>query len=298
MLLQMSGSLSEAAKQRVVSQPSLSEAIKKLEQEVGFPLFIRERKGVTVTPEGEEFLNAVQSILDQVSNIERQYERHNQQILKSSVSVIHYFFMGEVFAEVVNQAEGREIPSYELRMLDAGTLEVIEDVVNGTSEIGIISYTEHNKIYVMRELKRMSLECFDIMSTRLGAFLRGGHPLARKGVLTMKELEPYPYASIWQSKSSKYYFTEEGIFLPANQKKIFVRDCGAMRMLLRETDAFAMGSGILPSDVDQTETCFAEVSDAPITSICWIRRTGHELTPPAKEFLRICASKLGRDINF
>ena len=290
-------SFSEAAKRLFVSQPSLSEAIRKLEDELGFPVFKRERTGVSVTVEGEEFLNAVQSILDQVANIERQYDRRSPQTVKTSVSVIHYFFMGEVFAEVVNRAQDREIPAYELRMLDAGTLEVIEDVVNGTSEVGIISYTEHNKTYIMRELRKMSLECFEMMSTRLYAFLRGGHPLARRTSITMKELEPYPYASIWQSKSSMYYFTEEGIFLPANQKKIYVRDCGAMRMLLRETDAFAMGSGIIPTDVSPTETCAVEVTDAPITAICWIRRSGQEISPTAKEFLRICASKLGRDIN-
>ena len=290
-------SLSEAAKRLFVSQPSLSEAIRKLEDELGFPIFHRERTGVSVTAEGEEFLNAVQSIMDQVANIQRQYDKKNQQVLKTSISVIHYFFMGEVFTEVVNRTQDRDIPAYELRMLDAGTLEVIEDVAEGISEIGIISYTEHNRAYIMRQLRKMNLEYFEMMSTRLYAFLRGGHPLAGAASLTMKELEPYPYASIWQRKSSMYYFTEEGIFLPANQKKIYVRDCGAMRMLLRETDAFAMGTGIIATDVSQAETCAVEVTDAPITAICWIRRSGQEISLTSKEFLRIFASKLGSDIN-
>ncbi|MCI8609751.1 MAG: LysR family transcriptional regulator [Firmicutes bacterium] len=290
-------SLSEAAKQLYVSQPSLSEAIKKLEEELGFSIFIRERTGVTVTEAGEEFLSAVQSIVDQVANLEKQYERHNQQTLKTSISVIHYFFMGEVFAELVNRVDDRPIPAYRLRLIDADTQEVLQNVAEGISEVGIISYTDHNKTYIMRELKKSSLDCYEIISTRLFAFLRGGHPLARQGRLTMKDLEPYPYASIWQSMSSQYYFTEEGIFLPANQKKIYVRDCGAMRVLLSETNAFAMGTGVTPSDVNRTETCAVEVEDAPITSICWIRKSGNEISSVAKEFLRICASKLGRSLN-
>lgn len=290
-------SLSEAAKHLYISQPSLSESIKKLENELGFSIFYRERTGVTVTEDGEEFLNAIQNIIDQVTNIEKQYERHNQQLLETSISVIHYFFMGEVFAEMVNYADSLEIPAYQLRLLDADTLEVIRDVVEGDSEAGIISYTDHNRTYIMRELKKSSLDCYEIMSTRLYAFLRGNHPLAYKKAITMKDLEPYPYASIWQSMSSQYYFTEEGIFLPANQKKIYVRDCGAMRILLKETDAFAMGAGVIPSDVSQEETCAVEVTDAPITSICWIRRSGQELSPAAREFLRLCAAKLGRNFN-
>lgn len=290
-------SLSEAARLLYISQPSLSESVRKLEEELGFPIFFRERTGVTVTEEGEEFLNAVQSIMDQVTNIEKRYEKNRGQSIKSSISVIHYFFMGEVFAELVNQIDEREVPSYTLRLLDSDTLEVIRHVVEGESEVGIISYTDHNKTYIMRELKKSSLDYHEISSTRLYAFLRGGHPLAHRGAITMKDLEPYPYASIWQSTSSQYYFTEEGIFLPSNQKKIFVRDCGAMRTLLRDTDAFAMGSGVIPSDVGEEETCAVEVIDAPITSICWIRRSGQELSPVAKGFLKLCASKLGRSLD-
>lgn len=290
-------SLSEAAKQLYVSQPSLSESIKKLEKELGFLIFVRERNGVSVTEEGEEFLNAVQSIVDQVGNIKQQYEQRNQQCIKSSVSVIHYFFMGEVFAELINRLEDRDVSAYKLRLIDADTLEVIHNVVEGISEAGIISYTDHNKTYIMRELKKASLDCYEIMSTRLFVFLRGTHPLANHKTLSMKDLEPYPYAAMWQNLSSQYYFTEEGIFLPANQKKIYVRDCGAMRTLLSETNAFAMGAGVIPSDVDQSVTCAVEVRDAPITSICWIRRAGQALPPVTKEFLTLCAEKLGRTLN-
>jgi len=290
-------SLSEAAKRLFVSQPSLSEAIKKLEEELNIQIFIRERTGVTVTEEGEEFLNAAQSIVDQVLNIEKHFENSNRQTTRTSISVIHYFFMGEVFAELINKAEDKELDSYYIRLLDADTLKVISDVVDGHSEIGVISYTDHNKTYIMREMDRLNLDCYEIMSTQLMAFLRGGHPLAGMKSLTMKDLEPYPYASIWQSKSSQYYFTEEGIFLPSNKKKIHVSDSGAMRVLLRETNAFAMGTGVMPSDVSRAETCAIKVTDAPITSICWIRQKGMEISEPAAEFLRICASKLGRGMH-
>lgn len=287
-------SLSEAAKRLFISQPSLSEAIKKLEEELGTKIFIRDRTGMTVTEEGEEFLNAAQSIIDQVLNIEKHFERVNEQSVKTSISVIHYFFMGEVFAELINKAEDRNLDSYYIRLLDADTLKVIADVTDGNSEIGVISYTEHNKTYIMRELDKYNLDCYEIISTPLMAFLRGGHPLACCDRITMKDLEPYPYASIWQSKSNQYYFTEEGIFLPSNKKTIHVSDSGAMRVLLRETNAFAMGTGVMPSDVSRAETCAMKVVDAPITSICWIRRKGTEISEPAKEFLRICSSKLGR----
>ena len=290
-------SLSEAAKVLYVSQPSVSEAIKKLEEELGFAIFRRERTGMIITKKGEEFLCAVQSIIDQVADIEKQYKHAEQQEVVTSISVIHYFFMGEVFAQMVNQLEREQVSAYQLRLIDAGTLEVIRHVADGNSELGIISYTDHNRAHIMRELRTSSLDCYEIISARLCAFLRGSHPLADRTQITMKDLEPYPYASIWQSSSTQYYLTEEGIIFPANRKKIYVKDCGAMRMLLRETDAFAMGSGVTPSDVDSAETKAVEVVNAPITSICWIRKSGQELSPVAKDFLKLCTAKLGKRLQ-
>ena len=50
------GSLNEAAKQLFLSQPSLSETMKELEQEIGLQIFLRSNRGIVITPEGEEFL--------------------------------------------------------------------------------------------------------------------------------------------------------------------------------------------------------------------------------------------------
>ena len=46
------GSLTQAAKSLYITQPSVSHAIKQLEDSFGIPLFYRNSKGVTLTPEG------------------------------------------------------------------------------------------------------------------------------------------------------------------------------------------------------------------------------------------------------
>ena len=52
-------SISEAAKQLYVAQPSLTHAIQSVEKEVGFRIFDRGRSGVTVTEQGEELLSDI-----------------------------------------------------------------------------------------------------------------------------------------------------------------------------------------------------------------------------------------------
>ena len=58
-------SMNEAAKQLFISQPSLSSAIKELEEEIGIEVFRRSNKGAFVTPEGEEFVGYDNPISDE-----------------------------------------------------------------------------------------------------------------------------------------------------------------------------------------------------------------------------------------
>ena len=57
------GSMNEAAKQLLISQPSLSAAIRALEEETGIDIFKRTNKGVYVTAEGSAFWNMQDSLL-------------------------------------------------------------------------------------------------------------------------------------------------------------------------------------------------------------------------------------------
>ena len=57
-------SMNEAAKKLFISQPSLSSAIKEIEEEIGFNVFKRSNKGVIITPEGEEFVGYARQVVE------------------------------------------------------------------------------------------------------------------------------------------------------------------------------------------------------------------------------------------
>lgn len=66
-------SMNEAARRLFISQPSLSSAIKELETEIGIDLFRRTNRGVSVTPEGEEFIGYARQVVEQYQLIESKY---------------------------------------------------------------------------------------------------------------------------------------------------------------------------------------------------------------------------------
>ena len=67
------GSISEAAKELFISQPSLSNAIKELEKEMKIIIFSRTNKGIIISDEGLEFLGYARQVLEQAELLENRY---------------------------------------------------------------------------------------------------------------------------------------------------------------------------------------------------------------------------------
>lgn len=64
------GSMNQAAKELFISQPSLSLAIRDLEEEIGVELFRRSSRGILLTPDGEEFIGYAKQVVEQYQLIE------------------------------------------------------------------------------------------------------------------------------------------------------------------------------------------------------------------------------------
>ena len=65
------GSLSKASETLLTAQPNISRAIKDLEADLGFSLFLRSKSGMTLTPEGEDFIGYARDILLRLDQVEQ-----------------------------------------------------------------------------------------------------------------------------------------------------------------------------------------------------------------------------------
>ncbi len=80
------GSMNEAAKRLFISQPSLSESIRSLESAAGITIFNRSVRGVSLTPEGEEFMGYARQVLNQVELLEDRFSESANIPLRSRPS--------------------------------------------------------------------------------------------------------------------------------------------------------------------------------------------------------------------
>ena len=97
------GSMNAASKQMFVSQPSLSAAIKELEEELGISLFLRTNRGIVLTPQGQEFIGYARQVVEQYNLIESRYISKETVKKHFAVSMQHYTFAVKAFVDTVEE---------------------------------------------------------------------------------------------------------------------------------------------------------------------------------------------------
>ena len=234
------GSLSEAARQVFVTQPTLTEAIRALEEELRVAIFTRSSRGVTVTREGEEFLASARQILDDAARIQEKYTGKAVRRPQFAVSCQHYAFATDAFMEVV---KANEAVSYDFTLRETVTSEIIDDVARHRSEIGILYLSKRNETAISKILRKEELVFEELFAAKPHVFLGKGHPLAKKKIIKPHELDAYPYLTYEQGVENALYFTEE--IMPAidRKKNIRVRDRATMTNLLLGLNGFTVASG-------------------------------------------------------
>lgn len=139
------GSINKAAENLYIGQPNLSRAIKELEKSLGITIFVRSAKGMTVTPEGEEFLRYAQKILSEIDSLEAMYKNGMKVKQKFSISVPRACYISEAFAKFSKMIQP-DNPA-ELFYNETDALHVIKNILENDHSLGIIRY-EDLKPYV------------------------------------------------------------------------------------------------------------------------------------------------------
>ena len=141
------GTISEAAKELFISQPSLTNAIKELEKEMQITIFNRTNKGVVVSNEGDVFLAYARQVLEQASLLEERFLNGKETRPHFSVSCQHYSFAVDAFVDVIREFGGSR---YDFTLRETQTYEIIEDVRRLKSEIGILYTSSKNEEVIMK----------------------------------------------------------------------------------------------------------------------------------------------------
>lgn len=232
------GSLNKAAEKLIIAQPNLSRSIKELEGELGIQIFKRSPKGMTLTPDGEEFIGYAKGILEHIEQVDSIYRTGASKKQRFSISVPRACYISEAFTEFSKSIPDENI---EIFYKETNSQRTITNILNSGYKLGIIRYAEDYDKYfkAMLEEKNLTYETIARFSYQL--IMSRNNPLAEKEEITFDDLSGYiriahadPYVpSLSMAKVAR----EE---LPENSKRniyIFER-ASQFDLLSKNTDTY------------------------------------------------------------
>ena len=277
------GSITEAAKELYISQPSLSGAIKDVEKEVKITIFNRCRAGVALTTEGMEFLGYARQVVQQMELLESKYINNLPEKQRFCVSSQHYTFGANAFVELVQQF-GQE--RYEFILNETQTHQVIKDVRNRFSDLGILYLSKNNENVLMKIFEENNLSFYEIFSATPHVFLRREHPLAKKEKIKLEDLKPYPRLSFVQGTYESSNFAEELFSNETAEKSIKISDRAAIVNFMIGLDGYTISSGIFPKYLHGDSIISIPLAEDEIMHIGYILNKDKELSELGKIYIK------------
>ncbi len=265
------GSITEASRQLHIAQPSLSNALKATEKEIGFDIFSRSRTGIALTKEGVEFLGYARQAVQHMDVLENRFVKKRNTRQRFCISTQHFTFTANAFVDMA-RAHGQD--DYEFILNETQTRQVLEDTRNRFCELGILALRQENAAHLLRTIDDMGLRFCDLFSTTPHVFLRTDHPLAGVTPLTLADLAPYPRVNFLQGSYESPDYAEEPFSDAPCSKIIRVSDRATVVNLMIGLDAYTVSSGIFPRHLQNDSITTAPLAERESLRIGYVMPKG------------------------
>ena len=274
------GSFNEAAKQLFVAQSSLSVSVKTLEQELNIKIFERSLGGVYLTEEGTEFVRYARQFVELNDFVTGRY-KEDPTCKHLYLATQHYDFVADIFSKLVNETTDQQ---YRFSLREMKTYDVIQETENAYCDIGIIAIKSCDTGVMERYLSKKGLVFTPFIKAMPHVFVHKGHPLAQHQRITLSQLRDYPSLSYEQGEHSTSFFTEELIGI-SGDRQVEISDRASLMNVLLATDCYTIGTGIMPSLLNEGRIVSIPLSSDDYYSIGYLTRGDKTLSPLAKEFI-------------
>lgn len=275
-------SFNDASKKLYISQPSLSNAIRTLEREIGIEIFNKSKTGISLTIEGEEFIGYARQVLEQYELLDAKYITRKEAKKKFSVSMQHYTFAVNAFIKTIKQYG---MDTYEFEVYEDTTYAVIENVRNRKSELGILYLNDFNEKVLKKLFNEYGLDFHPLFDCGLYVYMWKNHPLAEKKEIDIEELMEYPCLSFAQGSHNSFYFAEEVLSTLPYKKLIKASDRATLLNLMVGIYGYTLCSGILCEELNGSDYVAIKLKSKETMTIGYIARKDSRVSEIGTSYL-------------
>lgn len=187
--VQKTGSITQAAGNMFMSQPTLSKAIKELEASLGFPVFERSSKGVVPTQKGQEFLLHAKRIVEQMRRMEQSLAAQDGPCLHFGAAIPRVGYIAQAAAQLVCEFDGSRRMEFEI--LETSSAQAVESVAYGRFPLGVVRCPLEDEAHCIRGLEAKGLRHELLWRGEYVALMRADHPAAKLAMPAAGDFLPY-----------------------------------------------------------------------------------------------------------
>ncbi|HEY8594198.1 MAG TPA: LysR family transcriptional regulator [Devosiaceae bacterium] len=279
------GTVTGAAHVLSISQSSITEAIKDLEQDLGVELFVRHSRGLNVTHKGHQFLRHATKILSDVAGA-RQFSEDSAQSIPGKLHIgVTSLVAGYVLSDLLARYR-RAFPAIEVTALEDNGEYLEHLLVGGEVDVAVMVISN------LRDRLALQSEILEVSPYRL--WLPSGHPLAGAESIDMLDLTDQPLIMLTIDEIEESTGKLLAAFGARPHIAFRTRSVEAVRSLV----ATGAGVALLPDLVyrpwslegDRIES--RDVAGAlPVVQVGIAWRRGLGLTQAARDFISLAQSQ-------
>lgn len=281
-------SINKAAENLFMGQPNLSRAIRDLEHSLGITIFKRTSKGMTPTPQGEEFLQHAKRIVAEIDKVEALYKNSGDGKTRFSVSVPRASYVSAAFAQFA--AELPDGPA-EIFYKETNSLKTINNLLQADYRLGIIRYQKTFESYFKTMLHEKDILSEPIAEYSCRLLIAASDPLTNKEDIILSDLAEYteignpdhyvpslPFTDAIKAESSEYVTRRIYVYERASQFDILSKVPKTFMWVSSIPDDLLTRYGLVQIPCSANEKIYRDLL---------IYRKGYHFTPLDRRFIEL-----------
>ena len=235
------GSISAAAASLFIAQPNLSGVIHSLEEELGYPIFIRTSRGVQPTEQGMEALRQAAQIIDcheKMCRVGSQVPRRRLRI-----GGISYNPVCDAFAQLCKECQNEE--SLEMAFYTDDIDVALEKLMLSEEELSVVLRSPDDTDRLEKLCRQKNLTLTHVVDVPMVLRIGPRHPLYNAPEISLSDFENYAMVDYTDKVFLEY--PSLSALLHINQERIVtVSDRALKNRLISETSMYSIGCKLPP----------------------------------------------------
>lgn len=285
------GSLTRAAQELYLSQPSLTKAISGLESEYDLKLFSRSARGIQLTPKGRDFLDYARSVVESCHALENTFGRKDRPVIQRiAVASQQLDFVYDVILHLYQENSDQTL-QIDLKENDRG--EILRMVEDCRADIGLIVLSERDSKTFKSKLKTKNLEMHTLDQSPVYVSMGEHSKLYNRDRIDMEETRAQFQVVLDTEQTMRRELRYKKEYYAYGQEHlIFCNTIGVCRKFLEETDALLLTPKWVLGHFDGTgirsvPLTMKDEKAQLINRLVWIKRTGEEFHPLEERFTEL-----------